>query len=148
MMPGWPTAVPAGKVTGRMHNTGDLFFDTGCLLDIYHGRERIRPYFDEMMGGGVRPYLSVITEAELWRGLRPGEVARHEALFVRFTILPLRSEAARLAGQWMQTYQASGLGWMDALISASAHTAHIPLLTRDKKLISVLGSEVHFELYS
>ena len=146
-MSGWQTAVPAGKVTGLMNKTGELFFDTGCLLDIYHGRERIRPYFDEMMAGGVRSYLSVITEAELWRGLRPGEVARHEALFARFTILPLRSEAARLAGQWMYVYQAHGLGWMDALIAATAHTAQLPLLTRDKKLVSVLGSEVHFDLY-
>lgn len=85
-----------------MSDRRELFFDTGCLLDIYHGRERIRPYFDEVMSGEVRSYLSVITEAELWRGLRVGEIARHEALFHHFTILPLRTDAARLAGRWMQ----------------------------------------------
>lgn len=146
-MRGWLTAVPAGKVSGWMSKGRELFFDTGCVLDIYHGRERIRPYFDEIVGGGIRPYLSVITEAELWRGLRPGEVARHEALFARFTIVPLGSDAARLAGNWMQTYQATGLGWMDALITATAQSAQIPLLTRDKKLASVLATEATFELY-
>jgi hypothetical protein len=59
-----------------MSDHRELFFDTGCLLDIYHGRERIRPYFDEIMGGQVRPFLSVLTEAELWRGLRAGGFAK------------------------------------------------------------------------
>lgn len=146
-MNGWQTAVPFGTVTGKMNKLPDLLLDTGCLLDIYHGRERIRPYFDEIVAGKVRPYLSVITEAELWRGLRAGEVARHESLLSLFTILPLRSDVARLAGTWMQIYQATGLGWMDALITATAHAAEIPLLTRDKKLASVLGNEADFELY-
>ena len=46
----------------------DKLFDTGCLIDIYLGRERIKPYFDAL--GNKEPifYMSVITEAELWRG--------------------------------------------------------------------------------
>ncbi|NJN53388.1 MAG: type II toxin-antitoxin system VapC family toxin, partial [Anaerolineae bacterium] len=84
--PGWRTAVLTGKTVGRMNKRRELFFDTNCLLDIYHGRDRIKPYFDDVMAGGLRPYLSVISEAELWRGLRAGEVTKHEALLSQFVL--------------------------------------------------------------
>lgn len=125
----------------------DKLFDTGCLIDIYLGRERIKPYFDALGSKEAIFYMSVITEAELWRGLRVGELDKHKALVARFTILPLRSDAARLAGAWMHQYREAGLGWMDALITATAKTAGVPVLTRDKKLVSVLGNEAKFEVY-
>jgi len=130
-----------------MTGVRELHFDTGCFLDIYHGRERIRPYLDAVAAAKLRPTMSVVTEAELWRGLRAAEVERHETLLSCFLILPLRSDAARLAGSWMQSYQSSGLGWMDALITATAKVADVPVLTRDKRLAQVLASEVAFEVY-
>ncbi|MBE2221607.1 MAG: PIN domain-containing protein, partial [Anaerolineae bacterium] len=135
---GWQTAVPDGKATGQM---SDLLFDTNCLLDIYHGRERIRSHFESIRDGKIRAYLSVITEAELWRGLRTGEINRHETLINQFALLPLHSETARLAGAWMQQYGQSGLGWMDAFITATAKTTSLTVLTRDKRLAQVLASE-------
>lgn len=125
----------------------ELLFDTSCLIDIYWGRERIRPYFDRILQDDIAPYLSVVTEAELWRGLRVGELDKHQALLSQFTILPLRSDAARLAGEWMQRYQTTGLGWMDALIAATAVTSKTPVLTRDKKLANALANEAIFEVY-
>ena len=140
-------AVPGGRASGRMNSKQELLFDTGCLLDIYHGRSRIKSYFDAVLPGAITPYLSVITEAELWRGFRANEVARPEALINHFMILPLGSEAARLAGSWMQKYDATGLGWMDALITATAKMANVSLLTRDKRLAQVLANEANFEIY-
>lgn len=125
----------------------ELLFDTNCLIDIYHGRERIRSHFEAVRNGQTSGYLSVITEAELWRGLRTGEISRHETLLNQFTILPLRSETVRLAGLWMQQYQHTGLGWMDAFITAIAKTTGLTLLTRDKRLTQVLADEAQFELY-
>ncbi|MCC6568354.1 MAG: hypothetical protein IT315_03870 [Anaerolineales bacterium] len=61
--------------------------------------------------GSLPPYISVLTEAELWRGLHADEVERHELLIERFISLPLDSDAARLAGSWMQNYSSIGLGW-------------------------------------
>jgi len=130
-----------------MSNLPELLFDTNCLLDIYHGRERIRAHFEAVSHGQTGGYLSVVTEAELWRGLRKEEVTRHEALLSQFTLLPLRSETARLAGVWMQQYGPVGLGWMDAFITASAKLAGLPLLTRDKRLAQVLADEAKFEVY-
>lgn len=120
----------------------ELLFDTNCLIDIYHGRERIRSYFEVVRDGTTRGYLSVITEAELWRGLRTGEIHRHESL-----ISQLHSEAARFAGVWMQQYSQTGLGWLDAFITATAKTTSLTVLTRDKRLAQVFAREAQFELY-
>jgi predicted nucleic acid-binding protein len=125
-----------------------FLFDTNALIDIYRGRDRIKPTFDQLISGEIQAYLSVVTEADLWRGLRIGELAAHNALIEQFIILPLNSEAARLAGSWMSRYQHRGLGWMDALIAASAKTTAVTLLTRDNKLALLLADELPFFVYA
>jgi predicted nucleic acid-binding protein len=131
-----------------MTKTAELLFDTNALVDIYRGQASIKTHFESILDGSLLPYVSAITEAELWRGLRPDELERHELLLSQFISLPLDSDAARLAGTWMQKYASSGLGWMDALISATGKIADLPILTRDKRLASVLSAEAKFELYS
>lgn len=123
-------------------------FDTGALIDIYRGRPRIRLFFDDLLSEAVTAYVSPVSEAELWFGLRPGEQEQHEALLNFFIALPVTSKAGRLAGQWMQRYGSRGLGWMDALIVASASLAGVPVLTRNRRLAEVLAEEAKFELYS
>lgn len=131
-----------------MANQAELLFDTNALIDIYRGKNSIKPYFDAILDETLLPYVSVLTEAELWRGLRADETERHELLMERFISLPLDTDAARLAGSWMQKYSAFGLGWMDALISATGKVAGLTVLTRDKRLASVLSDELTFEIYS
>lgn len=122
-------------------------FDTGALIDIYHGRSRIIPYFGGLFTRPVPAYLSVVSEAELWRGMRPGEVELHEALLSRFVVLPIVTAVARRAGEWMQLYGPQGLGWMDAFIAATGQAADATVLTRDKRLAALLGDVVAFEVY-
>jgi predicted nucleic acid-binding protein len=148
MTVGSPMAVPAGKVNGGMTKTVEWLFDTNALVDIYRGQASIKSHFESILDGSLMPYVSVITEAELWRGLRPDEVKRHELILSQFISLPLDSDAARLAGIWMQKFANIGLGWMDALISATGKVADLPILTRDKRLAGVLSSEAKYELYS
>jgi len=131
-----------------MTRTAELLFDTNALVDIYRGQASIKSHFESILDVSLMPYVSAITEAELWRGLRPDELERHELLLSQFISLPLDSDAARLAGTWMQKYANTGLGWMDALIAATGKIADLPVLTRDKRLINVLSSETNFELYS
>ena len=131
-----------------MTKTAELLFDTNALVDIYRGQASIKVHFESILDDSLLPYVSVITEGELWRGLRPDELERHELLLSQFISLPLDSDAARLAGIWMQKYATTGLGWMDAMISATGKIADLPVLTRDKRLANVLSSETNFELYS
>jgi predicted nucleic acid-binding protein len=126
----------------------ELLFDTTALIDIYRGKAGIKEKFDSILDGALLPYISVITEAELWRRLRAEDAERHKLILEEFILLPLDSDAARLAGVWMQKYSASGLGWMNALISATGKVAEISVLTRDERLAEVLSGETHFELYS
>lgn len=123
-------------------------FDTGAIIDIYRGRTRIRTYFDDIVSESALAYISPITEAELWFGLRSGEQEQHEALLNLFIPLPLTSPAGRLAGEWMQQYGPRGLGWMDALIVATAALADVPVLTRDRRLAEVLADVAKFVLYT
>jgi predicted nucleic acid-binding protein len=128
-------------------NKHTYLFDTNALIDIYRGHQRIKHTFDQLIVGELGGCISVITEAELWRGLRPGELDTHNALIEQFTVLPLNSETARLAGSWMAQFDHVGLGWMDAFIAASAQLTGIPLLTRDNKLASLLSKELTFVVY-
>ena len=130
-----------------MARARELLFDTHSFLDVYQGRLQVRYYFDAFLTGDVIPYMSVMTEAEIWRRLEADDVDRHQAFIERFTMLPVRADAARLAGTWMQHYRNTGLGWMDALVVATAKVATIPVLTRDQQLASVLANEAVFELY-
>lgn len=124
-----------------------LLFDTTALVDLYRGKSGIRPFFDALLDGRLTAFVSVVTEAELWRGLRAEEVERHEALLSGFVPLALESEAARQAGAWMQRFGAAGLGWMDALIVATATQSNLPVLTRDLKLVRCLEQVATFETY-
>jgi len=125
----------------------ELLFDSTALVDLYRGQAVLRPYLNDLIAGDPRGFISVITEAELWRGLRADEVERHEALLALFNPLPLDSPAARQAGAWMQRYESRGLGWMDALIVATARQANLTVLTRDLRLARCLKSEADFQTY-
>ena len=147
MTSGWSVADSAGGAYGPMPE-GELLFDSTALVDLYRGQALLQPYLDAVIAGDLSGYISVITEAELWRGLRADEVERHEALIGHFTCLPLDSAAARQAGAWMQRYEARGLGWMDALIVATARRADLTVLTRDLHLAKCLEGEADFRTYT
>jgi predicted nucleic acid-binding protein len=125
----------------------ERLFDTTALVDIYRGRASLKNRFDAILSGDELACISVVTEAELWHGMRLEEMERHELLLSQFLALPVDSTVARLAGAWMQRYGGLGLGWMDALIVATAKAADLPVLTRDRKLAAVLAAEAEFELY-
>ncbi len=130
-----------------MAETEARLFDTAALIDIYRGRPNIRQRFQAVLGGKLMGYISAVSEAELWRGVRPAETERHEAILSYFISLPIDSGRARLAGEWMQRYESRGLGWMDVLIAATGAQAKLIILTRDAKLGRLLGNEARFEVY-
>ena len=121
--------------------------DTGVFFDFYKGRQRSRIYFDRLVKQEIKGYISVISVAEMWRGIRANEVSDHEALLAQLTVLTLNAEIAKLSGLWMQQYAKTGLGWMDALIVSTASAHGLPIITRDAKLAGYLENEATFEVY-
>ena len=75
----------------------ELLLDTNALVEIYRGQASIKSHFESILNGSLMPYVSVITEAELWRVLRSDELERHELLLSQFISLPLDTDATRLA---------------------------------------------------
>jgi predicted nucleic acid-binding protein len=124
-----------------------LLFDTTALIDIYRANSAIDRYLGLVKAGQVLPFVSMITEAELGRWLRPDELDRHQDLLQEFGSLAVDSRVARLAGIWMQRYKAQGLGWMDALIVSTARVSEMPVLTRDCRLAAVLAAKADFVRY-
>ncbi len=110
-------------------------------------RDRVAAYFEGLFVGRGAAYLSVFSEAELWRGLRPDEAERHEALLSRFIVLPVITPVARQAGHWMPQYGPHGLGWIDACIAATGKTVDALVLTRDRRLAALLSEVTAFEVY-
>lgn len=147
MTSGWSVAGGFGAASGPVPE-GELLFDSTALVDLYRGQAALRPYLDALIADDLGGYISIITEAKLWRGLCTDEVERHEVLLSLFTHVPLYSAAARQARIWMQHYGPRGLGWIDALIVAAAHQADLTVLTRDLLLVRCLDGEARFQIYA
>jgi predicted nucleic acid-binding protein len=96
-----------------------LLIDTDVLIDLLRGRERTRAFLD---GATVRavPCCSVISVAELWAGMRPGEEADTTDLLDGLVILPVSREIAELAGRFTRATRSRRLELADCLIAATA----------------------------
>ncbi len=117
-------------------------FDTDVLIDLLRGRPEARAALDV-----DRPnlYVSVITVAELYQGVREGtERTKLNELIEDLIVLPIEEEVARQGGLHRRDYrQSHGSGLEDCLIGATANhfeltlktlnTRHFPMV---KKLVA------------
>jgi predicted nucleic acid-binding protein len=101
-------------VSRAITKQSELLFDTSALVDTYRGQVNINAHFELILVGNLMREISVITEAELWRGLLADELEYYELLLSQFISLPLDSDVARLTGIWMQKCANTGLVGMDA----------------------------------
>jgi len=115
-----------------------VLVDTDVLVDY------LRDYplaVDYLEGLATIPYVSVLTVAELFAGVREGKERKSlETLLETLQVVPLDEETAKLGGLWLRDYSKShGVGLADALIAATAklqgctlvtlNTKHFPMLT-------------------
>ena len=63
------------------------------------------------------------------------------------SVLTQRNREKAVAIPEKRRHGSAGLGWMDALIVATAAQANLPVLTRDLKLVRCLGEESTFDIY-
>jgi predicted nucleic acid-binding protein len=122
--------------------------DTVALIDYYHGRRGALSYLDAILDGEATGAFSTITELELWQGIRPGEEARHEALFALLERVPLDGAIARRAGELRRQTGLDRLSLPDAAIAASAELSGCTLLTRNTRAFESLQGLIPIEFYA
>jgi predicted nucleic acid-binding protein len=108
-------------------------FDSVALIDYYHNRAAVVPYFEMILNGQATGAFSTITELELWQGIRAGEEERHEAMLALLERVPLDGAIARQAGELRRRIGLDNLSLPDAAIAASAELTGRVLLTRNTR---------------
>ena len=109
-----------------------ITFDTGALIALERGRDRIRRVFRAAEQTRMRIFVPAVVLAEWWRGRPP---ARLRLLLDALTIEPTGKELGRLAGEAIAAIpQATAI---DALVMACAaqrgrvvYTSDVEGLTR------------------
>ncbi|MBA3237658.1 MAG: type II toxin-antitoxin system VapC family toxin [Parachlamydiaceae bacterium] len=108
--------------------------DTDVLIDYLRGNIQAVKFLKELINGS-RCFLSSITIAELYAGVREGEERYILDQFIQeFQMIPLNADIAMKGGIYRRDYGKShGLGLADALIAASAEDYMLHLVTLNKK---------------
>ena len=128
-----------------------MLVDTSVFVDYLRHDDPEAIYFVELVIDRLQPgYSAVITEAELWTGVRNRrEESRIAALLSRFETIDLTSSIARLAGNLLLSKSQGELRahFADALIAASAIELGEPILTADRGSERVFGGQANYLVY-
>ncbi len=111
----------------------DLLLDSDVVINILKKKEETLKRLDEVRDRML--YLSPIVSAEIFAGIRPGELDQIEALFSYFQPLQIDTETGRIAGEYANRFRKaySGISLEDYLIAASARQHHLVLWTYNRK---------------
>ena len=115
-----------------------LLFDTDVLIDYLRGKSEAKEYIDTKQ---YVLYISAITMAELYAGVREGEEYKKLEMFIEtFEVIDLNSSIAKTGGLFRNKYKPShGTGLADALIAATAQEISAQIVTFNIK---------HFPMFS
>jgi predicted nucleic acid-binding protein len=118
-----------------------LLIDTDVLIDYLRGRTEAVDYIDNL---SASLFVSVITVAELYAGVRDGAERRKLDAFVSaFGIIPVDPDIAITGGLYRRDYGKShGTGLADALIAATAILGDLTFSTLNKKHFPMLAALV------
>jgi predicted nucleic acid-binding protein len=113
--------------------------DTCILIDFFRGHEQAAQFLEGLENP---PFLSALTVAELYAGVRQGEErVLLDNLVQNFPIIPLDNQAAMQGGLYRRQYGKShGVGIVDALLASSAEAKNLILATRNVKHFPMLES--------
>ena len=115
-----------------------MLFDTDVLIEYLRGKDEAQAYIDNISDA---VYMSSITMAELYAGVRKGEELKKLEIFIEtFEVTNLNKSIAKIGGLYRNQYKPShDMGLADALIAATAkeidaqlitfNTKHFPMLT-------------------
>jgi predicted nucleic acid-binding protein len=118
-----------------------MLIDTDVLIDYLRGQAEAASYLD---GLTAELFLSAVTVAELYAGVRQGEERIILEQFVMaFNVIPVDQVIAAVGGLMRRDYGKShGVGLADAIIAATAEVKKIDLVTLNKKHFPMLSNVV------
>ena len=105
-----------------------LLFDTDVLIEYLRGKAEAKNYMDTKQDV---IYISAITMAELYAGVREGEEYKKLEIFIEtFEVINLNNKIAKIGGLFRNKYKLShGTGLADALIAATAQEISAQIVT-------------------
>ena len=109
-----------------------LLFDTDVLIEYLRGSVEAKSYIDKIQ---YVIYMSSITMAELYAGVREGEEYKKLEIFIEtFEVISLNKNIAKTGGLFRNQYKLSyGTGLADALIAATAKEIGAQVVTFNGK---------------
>lgn len=117
--------------------------DSDVLIDHLRGYGCARDFIDVLLLDGACVCFSVVSEAEIYSNVRPGEEPAVQALFDSLYRVNVDGRVARKAGAYRARYfHTDGLTLPDALIAAGASASGSSLVTRNARHYPMPGVEV------
>lgn len=111
-----------------------VLIDSDILIDILRGTRKALDRVTRHLESGGRACYSVITEAEILAGMRPGEEKAVDALLGSLEPLAVDRAIAHSAGSLKRKYgKSQGLLLPDAIIAATAIAHDLDLITGNSK---------------
>ncbi|MCX8038564.1 MAG: type II toxin-antitoxin system VapC family toxin [Candidatus Sumerlaeia bacterium] len=118
-----------------------LLVDTDVLVDYLRDHPKAVRYLERCED---HLFVSAITVAELYAGVREGKEREKMTRFLRaFEILPVDASLAMQGGLFRRDFgRTHGVGLADALIAATAIQRGIPLVTLNQKHFPMLSNTI------
>jgi len=112
-----------------------ILVDSDVLIEVSRGvNEPVLARWKDLADSSALVLYSPVSVAELWAGVRSGELDRLTALFESLVSVPIDSDIGRRAGEYLGRYRKShGVELADALIAASAAARGAVVWTRNRK---------------
>jgi len=111
--------------------------DTDVIIEYLRGRDQAVQYLESLQG---TLYVSVITVAELYSGVRDNEQETLEQFLSAFDVVAVDHALARVAGLCRKSCQpAHGTGLADAIVAMSAEAVGAVLVTFNERHYRMAG---------
>lgn len=114
-----------------------LLIDTDVLIDYLRDQPDAVRYIESL----TQPlFMSAVTMAELYAGVREGEErTKLDAFITAFELVPITQEIAVTGGLYRRDYKKShSVGLADALIAATTYVKRATLVTLNEKHFPML----------
>ena len=111
-----------------------VLLDTCCFIDYFRKKPEVLPVFTRLKTNDFIGHYSILTDFELWVGVRNRKREVDTLIILRPHIRRgLSLKIARRGGELYSQFKAAGIGPVDALLAATAETYDLMLISNNDK---------------